>query len=402
MKKKYIWGIVAVLVLAGGYYWYSKSSSVSKEVSYVTEKAQKGSIMSSVSASGSVIVDSEATIDPTIDGTVADLSVKVGDSVKKGDFLFNIINNDLGVSVAKGAASYESAKNSLESAKIDAKEAEENYDNAKEEDEDDDDAYTKDELRILKDKIGLADDKVVQAQKSLSANLADYRNMQSDASERKVVSSISGTVLEVNIKNGDDLGRSSANSSSNETPIIIGDLQTLKAEVSVNEVDIADVSIGQKVRISLDAISDEEFSGEVEKIDSLGTTTSGVVSYNVVVGFSNLSDKIKPSMSVSAKIILAEKNDTIVVPSGAVETKGSESSVKVLVDGKPQSKVVRTGLVNDTMTEILSGVSVGDEIVTQEVTSSSSSSSSSSLTSSSSSSKNRSSGLSLPGLGGPH
>lgn len=366
-KRKYIWVIAALLMITGGYFWFGKSNSTSEDIQYVTATAEKGTLTSSVSASGNVIIDDQATVDPTITGTVANLSVQVGDPVSKGQFLFNIINDDLNVSAAKALASYESAKNSLESAKIDKDNAKATYDKAKDADDEDDDSYTKKELSVLKDKIHLADAKIIQAQRSLDASLADYRNTQSNASKRKVTAPISGTINEINIKNGDDLSRKSSSNTTN-VPIIIGDLKTLKALVEVNEVDISKISIDQKVTLKFDALDFSIVQGKVEKIDALGTITQGVVTYSVTIGFDALDERIKPQMSVSASIITDVKQDVLLVPSSAVKSEGNSNYVQLLKSGKtPERKSVQIGGSNGIDTEILSGITIGDKVVTQTI-----------------------------------
>lgn len=391
LKNKYFWAIATLLIIGGGYLWFGKSDSTSKDIRYITSTAEKGTLTSSISASGNVIVDNQATVDPTITGTVAGLAVQVGDSVEKGQFLFNIINDDLSVSVAKSSASYESAKNSLESAEIDKDNAEAAYDKAKDADDEDDDAYTKKELSVLEDKIDLAEAKIIQAQKGLEANLADYRNTQADASKRKVTAPIAGTINEVNIKNGDDLSRTSS-SGTTKAPIIIGDLETLKAVVEVNEVDISKISIGQKSMLKFDALDSMTVSGKVEKIDALGAVTQGVVTYNVTIGFDTLDERIKPQMSVSASIIIDVKQDVLIVPSSAVKSDGDSNYVEILNSGKtPEQRTVQIGVSNGTDTEILSGISAGDKVVTQTINPN---------VSTSSQNVNSNSGLRIPGLTG--
>jgi RND family efflux transporter MFP subunit len=214
-----------------------------------------------------------------------------------------------------------------------------------------------------------------------------------------VTSPIDGTVNAVNIKNGDDLSKLSSGSS-RMVPIIIGDLNTMKAQVQVNEVDIANVSIGQKAMMTFSAIDGLTASGKVEKMDSLGTLSSGVVSYNVTIDFDSLDPRIKPEMSVSANIITDVKQDAIIIPNGALKTQNGKTYVQVLNSGNtPQRVSVQVGKSNNTDTEILSGISVGDKVVTQSINSSTKASTSTS----SSSSNNRNSsgnGLRLPGLGG--
>ncbi len=368
-KKKHIWTtvILLILIMLGFYLWISKSDSNLKDVQYVTAIAGKGTLVSSISASGNVIIDNQTAVDPTITGTVSDLTLQVGDSVSKGQHLFNIINDDLSVSVAKAAASYESAKNVLESAKIDKISAEATYEKAKKEDREDDDAYTKKELLVLKNKVALAEAKVFQAQKSLEASREDYYNTLNNAAKRKVTAPISGTILEINIKNGDDLGRT-ASSNNNSAPIIIGDLKTLKALVEVNEVDISKIFIGQKVMLKFDALDSLTISGKVEKIDALGTVTQGVVTYNVTINFDTLDERIKPQMSVSASIIADVKQDVLIVPSSAIKSENDSYYVEVLSEGKIlQRKAVQIGESNGVETEIISGINVGDKVVIQTI-----------------------------------
>jgi len=354
MKKKYILSIVAIIIIGGSYYWYSKANTASVAPTYKTATAEKGTLTTSISGSGNVIVDQLATVDPTISGTVAGLAVKVGDSVKKGQLLFTIINDQLGVSAAKASVSYSQAKKTLDDAKYTKKQAEADYH-----------ANPK---KILKDKIALTQKSIDIATESLAVSAADYQNQLADASKRKVTAPIDGTVNEINIKNGDDLGKSSS-STSNTSPIIIGDLGTLKSQLAINEIDVPNISEGQSVKLKFSAIEGLELSGKVEKIDSLGTITQGVVTYNVTIGFDVTDPRIKPQMSVSANIITEVKKEVLLVPNSAVKVKNGESFVEVLNNGnkKPTQKTVKIGSANNTDTEIISGINSGDKVVTQTI-----------------------------------
>lgn len=366
MKKYYVTAAALVIVASGSYYWYSKSKSSQTETQYVTATAEKGTLVSSITASGNIIVDQSATVDPTIDGTVTNLSVQVGDEVEEGQLLFNIVNEDLDVNVKKALVSKDQAENTLEAAEISEDEAEENYDIAVKKDKKDGSTYTTRELEILKDKIDLAEAEVWEAKKNLTAAEANYNNEFRNAEKRDVTSPISGTVNEINIKNGDDLGRSAT--TTKITPIIIGDLNTLRAKVQVNEVDVPNISIGQKTTLTFDAIESFTATGKVEKIDSLGTITQNVVTYNVTISFDSLDPRLKPEMSVSASIITDVKQDVVMVPNSAVKLEGDRNVVEVLNSGdSPQQVAVEIGATNDSDTEIVSGVKAGDKVVTQTV-----------------------------------
>ena len=298
--------------------------------------------------------------------------------------------------MAQSNASYQQALNNLDSAKNSKLSAEAEYRVAKNKDDDDDDTYTGRQLDVLKNKIDLAEGSIIQAQKSLSASASSYRNIVSDAGKRKVTSPIAGTIIDVSIKNGDELGSSSNNAS--ESALIVGDLKTLKAEIPVNEVDIAKVAVEQKVSITLDALADTNFTGEVEKIDSIGTATSGVVSYGVTVKFDQLDDRIKPAMSVSSIISVNKKENVIMIPSGAIKNGQRGDYIEVLEQGVPRKVNVTVGNTNDVNTEIVSGITEGQEVVTKTIATTGSQTAASST--SSTSNKSSSSSIRIPGISG--
>ena len=393
-KKTYI-AIVAIIVIGGSYYWYSKAHSSSGQAQYVTAAAEKGTITSAVSGSGNVIVDQSSNIDPTITGTVANLAVAVGDKVKKGQILFTIDNDQLGVSVAQAQSSTASAQSSLDSAKSSKKAANASYVDTKK-------SKTSSYADVLsaRDKLDSSNTAIESAQQSLTSSIANLSYQKQQAAKRNVISPINGTVNAVNIKNGDDLSKL-ASGSSRTVPIIIGDLGTLKAQVQINEVDIPNVSIGQKVTMTFSAIDGLTTSGKVEKMDSLGTLSSGVVTYNVTIDFDSLDPRIKPEMSVSANIITDVKQDAITVPNSAVKMQGGNSYVQVLNSGTaPVQTPVQTGVSNNTDTEITSGLNVGDKVVTQTISSAAASTSSTGATSATNRSGSGGSAIRLPGLGG--
>ncbi|MDD2766942.1 MAG: efflux RND transporter periplasmic adaptor subunit [Candidatus Moranbacteria bacterium] len=348
MKKKYTIGLV-ILVALGGYFWYNSTQSKTGTVKYVTTQAEKGTITTAISGSGNIVVDQLATVDPTITGTVANVAVNVGDTVKKDQLLFTIINEDLVTSKLQSLVSLQNAQISVSQAKA-------NLSNAR-----DGGTDTERDRNILKEKIKIAEQSLLVAE-------LNYRNAVSDSAKRQVTSPINGTVNAINIKNGDDLSRLSKSSTS-QAPMIIGDLETLKAEVEVNEVDIANVSLGQKVTMTYSALDGLTIPGKVEKMDALGTITQGIVNYKIIIGLDMTDERLRPSMSVSAKIITNVKQDVIIVPNSALKMRGNKTYVEVLNSktGLPEQRMIEIGIANNTQTEIVKGISVGDAVVTQTV-----------------------------------
>lgn len=355
-----------VVVLGAGYMYYVRASLPATAPRFVTQRAATASLTSTVVVSGTVEADSQESVNPTISGTVADIAVAVGDAVKKGQTLFTVVNNDLDVQVAQSAASYQQAVNALASARNERAAAEAEYRVARNKDKDNDDAYTKRQLAVLEERIALADNAIVLAQKSLTAAGLSYRTTTSDARKRSVTSPIDGTVMSIAVNNGDELG-SSPSGEADAAAMIIGNMETLQAKVQVNEVDIATVAVGQTVSLTLDALADTTLNGTVKNIDAIGTAVSGVVTYGVTIGFDTLDERMRPGMSVAATITTSHKDQVLTVPTAALKTDGATSYVTVLRDGVPQRRDVVTGAHDTTSTEIVSGLAVGDEIVVRTV-----------------------------------
>jgi RND family efflux transporter MFP subunit len=361
MKKLKKWQIAVaiIVVVGGGYYWYQKAHAPSTQLQYVTAPAEKGTLTTSVSGSGNVVVDQSENIDPTITGTVSNLAVNVGDKVKKGQILFSIVNDQLGIAASSAATSVTQSQQSLESAKAAQKQAQYNYDH---------NSSGLAQKKILNNQLQAANTSLDAAQQNIDVANEKYQSALSDVAKMSVTAPIAGTVNAVNIKNGDDLSKLSSGSS-RTVPIIIGDLATSEAQVQINEVDVPNVQLGQKAMMTFSAISGLTVSGKVVKMDSLGTVTQGVVTYNATISFDTLDPRIKPGMSVSANIITSVKQDVITVPNSAIKTKGNATYVQVLPSGQtvPQQVSVQTGAANNTDTEITSGLNVGDNVVTKTI-----------------------------------
>ncbi len=218
---------------------------------------------------------------------------------------------------------------------------------------------------------------VQQKQNSLSdaeANLDDY----------VIRAPISGIVAKINVKTGD-----SASSGAAAATIITN--QKI-ADISLNEVDVAKVKLGQKATLTFDAVPNLTISGEVAQIDAVGTVTQGVVDYAVQISFDTQDGRIKPGMSVSAAIVTDVRQNVLLAPNGAVKSQGGASYVEVpdaaenigkngvsgnaamILKFTPKQQPVEIGASNDSMTEVTSGLNEGDLIVIRTVSASSASS----------------------------
>lgn len=187
-----------------------------------------------------------------------------------------------------------------------------------------------------------------------------------------------GVVADVAAVKGDNASTGSA------VATIITEQQV--AEITLNEVDIAKIAVGQKATLTFDSLADFSLTGTVADVDTLGTVNQGVVTYGVKIALDVQDERIKPGMSVSASIVTDAKTDALIVPSAAIKTQGGVTYIET-IDGADAAQVtsaagiasqtaprrieVETGLENDTQTEILSGLAENDLIITRTITASS-------------------------------
>jgi hypothetical protein len=132
--------------------------------------------------------------------------------------------------------------------------------------------------------------------------------------------------------------------------------------VALSESDISKIKVGQSATVTLDALTGVELAAHVSAISILGTTSSGVVSYDVTLTLDQEDSQVKPGMSASASIITGQAQG-ITLPNSAVTGTGSVSSVNVLKSGKTVSTPVVVGLRGTSSTQIVSGLSAGDQVV---------------------------------------
>lgn len=158
------------------------------------------------------------------------------------------------------------------------------------------------------------------------------------------------------------------------------------ADISLNEIDAAKIKVGQKATVEFDAIENLTATGKVIEIDLVGTVDQGVVTYNVKIGFDAQDDRVKPGMSVSVEIITDTIEDTLVSPNSSVKSQGGkyyveifdqkfsrdEISQGVMTQISPRRQPVEVGMSNDNLTEIISGLNEGDQVIVRIINSNSS------------------------------
>ena len=178
---------------------------------------------------------------------------------------------------------------------------------------------------------------------------------QQDLSDHYIYASFDGVITNIDIKEGESISSSAVATLITEQKV---------AEITLNEIDITQVKIGQKANITFDVIDDLNITGEVVEVDTLGKVTQGVVTYDVKISFDTQDEQVKLGMSISAVIITNIGQDALVVPNSAIKNQDGQQYVEVLVNGAPQDNLIETGISNDLYTEIIGGLEEGTRIIT--------------------------------------
>ncbi len=413
--------LVIALVLTIGWFGTTQVLGLSKkQPQYQTAKVQKGSIISTVNESGNVASSSQASVMSPTTGVIEQIYVNNGDEVVEGQNLFLVKSTASAQEAASAWAAYQNTIVSANSASdnkivnqatlekdrqavISASTAVTNMQNAggtngtnpstKQN-------YTQNDIDVLNSSL-------VSARETFSADEQKYNHSGQNigaagASENSawlayqatqdsvVTAPIGGTVANISVKPGDQVAASggslgvgssgggtgnnsstssnsvsgSSSSTSSNAVLYIGDFSSLYVKVQASEVDITNIKPGQKATITLSAFPNKTFVGTVDQLDSTGTVSSGVVTYNVYVAITAPPPDIKPGMSASVTIQTEIRDNALYVPTAAIQSSGGVSSVRVLKNGQISNVDVETGISSDTDTEITSGLTEGETVVT--------------------------------------
>ena len=186
-------------------------------------------------------------------------------------------------------------------------------------------------LKEFKDAVESADDNLENAENKLD-------NTQDSVDDYTITAPISGTVITKNAKVGDKISK---NSSGTTTMAVIYDLSTMTLEMSVDELDVANVKVGQSVEVTADAVEGETFTGTVTNVSLQSSYSNGVTNYPVTVTLDD-TGSLLPGMNVDAKIILDSSEDALVIPASAL-MRGNRVYVKKSSDSTENTDTQRNG-----------------------------------------------------------
>ena len=361
MNNKKTWGIVAavVAVIAIAVYLFSGGKKEAK-VSFTTAKVEKTNIQNSITATGTIEPVTSVTVGTQVSGIVSHLYVDYNSVVKKGQIIAELDKTNLTSELNTARANLSSAQSSLDYELNNYNRYKTLYDKG---------LVSADEFETAKLSYLKAKEQVTTARESV-------QKAQTNLGYATITSPIDGVVLSKSVEEGQTVA---ASFNTPELFTIAQDLTDMRVIADIDEADIGGVQEGQRVTFTVDAFPDDLFEGQVTQVRQQATTESNVVTYEVVISAPNNDLKLKPGLTANVTIFTLEKNDVLAVPSKALRFMPNDAFIQkgqTIEDVEAKSKVwtlegnvfkahkVEIGTNNGILTEIVSGIAEGTEILT--------------------------------------
>jgi HlyD family secretion protein len=397
MSRRVKWaiGIAVVLVLAI-VVWASIARRNKNTVRVSTAKVAKADLVSTVSCNGRVRARTKVDISSQVMGQIVTLAVREGDAVKRGDLLLQIDKAQFDATAQAQQAALDALFAQRDSDRAIAEQAERDYEREKKNYEakiSSEQAFQTARLKLDSARANLVatERRIEQARATLAANKDSLK-------KTTLVSPIDGVVTARPVEQGENAIIGTMNNPGTVL-LTVSDMSIVEAEMEVDETDIPHVKVGQKGKLTFDAYPDKKFEGVVTEIggspitkSALGTDSSAV-NFKVKVEVKEPPKNIRPGFSVSGQIETDRRAGALAVPipalvvadeaslkkpekgkkpaatpTPATKEEGKKKEVEgvfvLKTDGTVEFRKIKTGINAELQTEVLEGLTEGEEIVT--------------------------------------
>ncbi|MFZ7091378.1 efflux RND transporter periplasmic adaptor subunit [Primorskyibacter sp. 2E233] len=386
------WAISLIVVaglVASGLWWWT-SATADKGVSYTTTQAATADLRVTVTATGTVEPTNLVEISSELSGTLSRVNVDFNDTVSKGTILAELDTTKLEAQLAVAKAGLDSAIARVAMATATLDEAREKYQTAQSLEERGVSAHQ----TLVTQKTAF-----IRAQAELQSAIADRSLAEADLDLHQaelekgcICSPIDGVVLSRSV----DAGQIVAASLSAPVLFTIAeDLTKMELQVYIDEADIGRTKVGNTAEFTVDAYDDRIFPAKITEIRFAPETIDGVVSYKAILAIDNSDMSLRPGMTATADVTVAQIAQALTVPNAALRyappaapvedqersgllgmlipdhnagnAVGDAKTLWVLRDGSPQEIAIRAGQSDGRLTEILEGdLKAGDLVITDQ------------------------------------
>ena len=359
MKNKKLWIGIGAVVLVVLVVWLFSGGKKEEKVEFETAKVEKQNISTSITATGTIEPVTSVTVGTQVSGIVSKLYVDYNSVVKKGQVIAELDKTNLISELNRAKADLSSAQSTLNYETANFKRYQTLFDKGLVS------ANDYENARLTYDK----------ARQTVASSRESVQKAQTNLGYATITSPIDGVVLSKSVEEGQTVA---ASFNTPELFTIAQDLTDMRVIADIDEADIGGVKEGQHVSFTVDAFPDDKFEGYVTQVRQQATTSSNVVTYQVVISAPNKDLKLMPGLTANVTIYTLELNNVLAVPTKALRFTPNEALLQEgqqIADTEAPHKVwtmegntfkahaVETGTTNGMLTEIVSGIGEGTEVL---------------------------------------
>ena len=307
-----VWGLVLLAAAAAIWFWWS-SASEQNAPAYVTQAVTRTDIVVQVTATGTVEPTNQVEISSELSGTVRSVEADYNDLVTKGQILARLDTDKLEANVELSKASLTASQARLAEANATLDQRKEAYDRAVMLEE----RHVATQETLLSAKADYQ--RALAAVKSAEADIlvaeANLKINQANLDKACICSSINGVVLDRNVEVGQIVA------SSLQAPVLFtlaADLRNMELRVDIDEADIGKVKVGDEAVFTVEAYQGRTFPAVISELRYAPKTVDGVVTYEAILSIDNADLLLRPGMTATADIKVAEIKDTLAIPNAAL------------------------------------------------------------------------------------
>lgn len=376
MKKKRVIFLASFVALIALIAFLNLRSQRERAIKVTTEKVTSKDLTSIVSASGEIKPKKNINISALVPGRIIKIGVKEGDFVKAGDFLLQLDSAQYEANAERDRALIQAYRSQLIEAEARMKRDENQYERLKR--LYDEQLIPLEQLEAAKVQLDISRAQVQALRHQIQQAEASLKSTLDNLKKTIYISPIDGIVTSLRVEEGEIAVVGTMN---NPGTILmtIADLSEMEVEVEVDETDVISVALGQRAEVKVDALPNLILSGHVSEIGSSALESSRLGSqesknFKVTITLDNPPSSLKPGLSATADIIIAQKNGVLAVPVSAIVVREKETSsgskkleeegVFVVENERVRFQPIKRGIMGEMEVEITEGLKEGQEIVT--------------------------------------